>query len=515
MDKYNEDFRIIISEYKDRIKRINNDSRAIDEYLEKMRKLFRDNIVDEEKRNRILEDELFIKSTLNQLLDIREYRGFDNDKLICETSNCSYLISEMRIRDDVLKPVFFKFQYVINRTKDLLIYDIIAYHIFEYILALPENLIYRHYISKYYGCFLTYIKDDRWNYNNNYYLNRLSPYNYNNLNNPEITMDRRNAVVGLMTEAIGNPRTIEQIFRKYKKDSLRDDRLLLYKIMSSCYDLYEFIKMLGIKYGFAHGDLFMENIIYNGDNGKLLLIDFGRTSFTNITPVVIYKMLNNRIKVDYYKLNYDNDNIKIDDFIELYNRSDKNFSIIYDLMSFSLNMYNITIYLFKDTEDEKILNELAKIIEMEYNNREITTRGTIDELIDNYEHLKTEFIPLIMEHEYISNIGNYVMFLLEGLYYMALFLHFRNNNKRGASELLNINYIIKMKYVQEFEEFLKSKLKTSVLFFEKPMFKSIVTYYNRSYKGGKNKTSINETIKLYKDMYKTKGGKMKIMRKYK
>lgn len=100
--------------------------------MDKIRKLFRDNIVDEGKRNKVLEDELFIKSTLNQLLDIKEYRGFDDDKLICRTANCSYLISEMRINDET-KPIFFKFQYVLDRKKDLLIFDIIAYIIFEFI----------------------------------------------------------------------------------------------------------------------------------------------------------------------------------------------------------------------------------------------------------------------------------------------------------------------------------------------------------------------------------------------
>ena len=70
-----------------------------------------------------------------------------------------------------------------TQNSDLLIFDVIAYIIFEKILSLPENQKYKDFIPKYIGSFASYTRRNIWNYNELNHFNSISPYYESNIIN--------------------------------------------------------------------------------------------------------------------------------------------------------------------------------------------------------------------------------------------------------------------------------------------------------------------------------------------
>jgi len=450
MDNYNDKLNKIINENQFLI--INNDYNKLNQFFVEIRKLINKQIIYSPNKELLLSTSFFCKSILTQLLKFKSYIPTDNGNLIVGSENCKFTISEVIMEEQTLpEKIFIKvvdyYSQSINHDNDLLIFDIFNAIIFEKLLLLPENQKYRDFIPKFKGSFVSYIKNN-WNYNEINYKNQLSPYYYHNILSGNSPYYREKALI-LMTESI-DIISVLTIFLQYDNESsnqLYSNRVS--SVLGKFVDLYDFIKYFGYTYGFMHNDLHMGNVVYDISNDRLVLIDFGRSAFKkfllNVNPD-----LNNSLMSEFSKLDCSEllKNAKIKNYIDLFNNRDLYnntlsiesngyyFGVIFDLITYSMNVYMKTIYYFRKIYALNIYNilmtEFFKLVKVNYditfpsdllhNEVVLNVPLKVEELIQNYILLKQTFVLRFND----VKIKKLINFICEGSFYMGLYMHFLN-----------------------------------------------------------------------------------------
>jgi thiamine kinase-like enzyme len=448
--KYDTELTKLIKEYKPIMDISMRSYDKIGEYIEKVRELIGDF-----KYN----DAFFHKSYLSLLLPIKKYYGFNNGLVMGNSANCKFTIANIETDKGNKERLFIKIvednrQYE-NAPDDYLIFDILAAIIFEEILKEENNRKYRNLIPEYKGCVLSYLQFNNskfhWNYNK-----IRNNYNFINIHNDDI-FHKYDKVLLVMYEAIYEPISVLDLFQDFNKN-----KVLAADVINKYYDIYEFIKYLGLEYGFMHNDLHFGNIIYNKLTKKLMLIDFGRSSFAKYIDNSVAN-INEKINTDYKKMNYNNRfNIKPDisvncnknkvkllytnnklftsdgetnRFISPMGMNNKYFGVIFDLITFALNAYVRTLYYYRKTlpsdQVDEFENEFSKFIYVNYGDdidnlvnhriRLMITSKSFDSFVfDEYLSLRDDYVNEIKD----KKTQKHLRMIFEGLSYATLFLYY-------------------------------------------------------------------------------------------
>lgn len=506
MNSYHTTIDNLIREYKNDITLFMNSNQKLNELMSEI-----DDLINSRKPS-FLDYLYFKKSYISLFFPFQTYTNFSytpyiGGLLLGNSSNCKFTIATVNINGNQFK-LFSKIVDYSEQNKfgvqDLLIFDILSAIIFDYILSLNDYLQYKDSIAKYRGSFLSYTRKDNkkdfWNFND------LSNHrNTKSLYNPySFQMVERNKKVIVATyDAIDNPITITEIFEKFETDN---DPEIIENVMANCCDIYNFLRDIGLNFGFMHNDLHMSNLLYNPATRKIMVIDFGRASFAKFMVDDIND-IDKKIIVDFEKLNY-NQTFQIDlssitkkggnsntetyesaqeTFFEtqiekaedlfinfLYKNKDffrkkyspiaingKYFGIIFDLITYSLNIYIRLLFFMKktytDNDFDEFYNNFKKIIEIDFygnianllNNNVtiITNYSNENELLSNYEKIKRDYIAKLNEGTQEKRI--YTM-LLEGLFYTGLLILFNRRIKRNG---YIYKYFQVLNTVDELEQF--------------------------------------------------------------
>ena len=452
-DIYITELNDLIEEYKPKINIFMDDYTNIKEYTDKVVELIK--IVNNESEN-YHEHLFFHKSYLGLLLPFKEYKPYNDGFLISNSFNCQFTIADVKTDNNESNRLFIKIIDTLTQIPDshmdLSIFDILSAIIFENLLQQKENMKYRDFIPVYKGSFVNFVKNitmyNKWDFNDikNFENDETNYYNPVSISNET---EFENLSIFIMYEAINNPISVTEIFTNYITD---DNNKLVIEVFNNAYDIYNFLIYLGIEFGFMHNDLHFDNLIYNPKTKKLMLIDFGSSSFAKYINEED-SHINNRILTDYIKLDYDSllwlmknkdkaiekpevkNKVKgLYENCELFTKcisvkgnGDKYFGIIYDLITFSLHMYIRTNYYINKTnhsEGQKFKTNFDSILNVNHNfeNNQTTfnTEHDLDKLIKNYVNVRDNYINKLR----CNKTKNHFKMLLEGLSYTAFFLHY-------------------------------------------------------------------------------------------
>lgn len=450
-DNYNNDLSSAIISYKNRIATFMDSYDIISDYTSEIVRIINQLL----SKGKFKYDVYFHKSYISLLLPFESYITPNNGRLLGDSGNCEFTVADVEINRSnhryFNKIIDYRSQ-ILNSGIDLAIFDVLAAIIFEKILD-DSN---KHLVPEYKGCFLSYFKNENrnryWDFNELKYSNSISPYNPSNIINNTSSYYTNESII-LMYEAVNNPMNVTQIFKRYHHDNNITNKGFVIDVFNNCCDIYDFIKFLGVTYGFMHNDLHLGNVLYNPTTRKLVLIDFGRAVFKKFMDNPDDE-INNRLKVDFEKLHYNEqlstpiddvtvENICNNDEIYLHclsiiGNNDKYFGIIYDLITYSLNMYIRTLYFIKNEKPsdydnfksnyDKIINIQFTAIENLLDNQinGMSTNQSLDELIDSYVEIKERYIHSIT----CTKTKRHFLMLLEGLFYAALYLHYKNFSRQ-------------------------------------------------------------------------------------
>lgn len=409
--------------------------------------------------------EHFYKSLYIFYLNLSNYKSVFSTNELKKSTNCYFTIASADI-NGTKKNIFVKILDVIvfreEKQKDFILFDILNHYILNRILTNDTNVDNTR-ISKYLTSFLSYYKKDAfknyWNYNDiiNYENNEISPYNFKVITN-QITSPYNNPCYVYLAEAI-NGYTIYQCFKSFYKETdeskKKQFRNYIYNIFYDFSYLYDFIEYLGINYGFMHNDLHFNNILFNLNTKKLVIIDFGRSSFgyyynnkdenlnqfiSNITDKINVKKT---LFSDYssninYESVYKNDKLFFGNLIAKNAVHGKFPHVIMDLITISANMYLYLKTFFIQTEETSKYNNLIKLFEplinIESDNFDVLYKKTFSfstlNNISNLLETHNNNIRIIDElEEEDTNLKRTYIKLNDGLYFMALFMNFKKKTR--------------------------------------------------------------------------------------
>lgn len=517
---YKTELNEIITKYKGKIYTINDNYNHLNGFFEEIKSLFK------KVNGTYTFTDFFIKSAIYLLLNYKvsysspkqEEDRFKSlfsscigeNRLLNLSSYNSYNDTISITNDDgSITNIFIKFtpnyiQYHFDNF-DMLIYDIINNIIFEKLLSIEENKIYRKYINIYKGSLSSYsyhfygernVEKLIWNYNHLNYEHEYSPYNYHNLKNPEKCLYKYDLLL-CMFEEIKKPISLKMIFRNYHHNYSRQRaeteiyKTRLKNVVYKYADLYYFIKYFGCNYGFIHGDLHEENILYEEDNDRLVLIDFGRSVFCKYIDTYDER-LNECLMSEYKKLNYDvgfkDYRITHRNYIELFrderfngkisivkNTSGIYFGVIFELITFSIKAYrNIIYFMYKIHNDlyEEFIKNFKLILNLEAikdktdipiilftPNIKIYFTDTIEKLVFNYNNVKNNYIDKLED----LDLKKLLTFLSEGLFYTSLFILFTGDDTLNfgdtSNKYINNAYKFNEYNSNEFKSFIDENLK--------------------------------------------------------
>lgn len=462
---YNREFKLVIDTHNPDINITNYDYTKINNYFIGFKRTLNTKLsLNPVIISSYVNNSYFIKSSFTQVLKIENYNSLNNGSLINASANCSFTLGDVKFEGQtgntrIFVKVVDYFSQIPNSI-DLLIFDVISAIIFDYIFSLPQNQKYSHLVPVYKGCSLSFCKNT-WDYNDIYYTNSMSPYNYNSLVNMNSPYARQRAII-MMTEAINSPISVKSVFTTYHTNQSPANKKIMMDTVECFHEIFEFVKYMGINYGFMHNDLHMDNLLFNPQTNKIVMIDLGRVSFSKFIGVGSTKPpeLNQKCINEFKKLNYDEilSSLRINTIDDLYkhqslfphtignNTNGILFGVIYDLITLGLNFYIRSMYYIKklySSEYLSFVNNFSKIIEVVYvpssndlnlllNNVSLKTSGTIPELVANFVDIKDNYINKLR----CSRTKAHFTIILEGLFYTSLLFHFTRINNR----LLDTSY---------------------------------------------------------------------------
>jgi hypothetical protein len=425
-------------------------------------------------------DHFFVKSFLSQLLSYDRY--ISTGILETASANCKFtsaLVSKNGVdRTIFLKVVTYKSQDHLNfprEYKDLILFDIISAIILEHIANEANNSWMKEHLPTYRGSFLSYVDTNKWNYNDLLFLNTLSPYNYNKLgnegnNNPNYA----DKAMILINDAIKDFKSFGDVFSDFKFSPSPEGARMMQKALYGCSELYKMLILIGINYGFIHNDLHTNNILFDLNTNKIIMIDFGRASFVKY----IYTedaSLNNIVLSEAFKLNYNElyPSFEFDSYKkihinnQLFNHrlsyakpgGNGHFGFVFDIITLSLNIYAKLLFCYGNLSNpqfysafhnvfKKVINivpfqnnDLFLVTAYDFN---INTADTLDNLFENYLQAK-EFINRMDTNRVAINVSerdapklkilfNYV---IDGLLLTALLMF----HKQALNFRINANSV--------------------------------------------------------------------------
>jgi len=499
----------------------------------------------------------FHKSYMLLLLKnyINNYDNNNNKKLSNVSGNCNILIANIKNNNNEDEKIFIKFVSLLSQDvnythTDLLLFDIITGIIFNYLIEndmMYGKTLIKNHISIYKFNFISYTTSDNiWNYNEIIDINNNnSPYNYNNIfiNNINKYISEQYLYI---SEVIDEGLSIENAFRNYYQDKFNminniNNINIIKNILNNSYDFYNFLIYIGINYGFIHNDLHLNNILFNKKTNKLVLIDYGRTTF-GYYCMNNDEYVNNIVKTQISKLNY---NINVNNYLKLYFKNklypfkipfirnvknNKYFGIIYDLITYTLNIYIKTIiYLWYEENDFfiQIFKPLFYSI-ININNTNINDLINYNfsfNTCENEELLYKNYNNIYIKLNKIENqdLKNFYIHILDGLLYsglLILFKGYKNNLINIQSNQLfykrfQCRDMMIFDFYQYIENFIKNHINIIKInsflsnFYNDEINSFLSNFYNDEIKTGgkqdiknKNKSKKNELyILLKKDIF--------------
>lgn len=174
---------------------------------------------------------------------------------------------------------------VFNRYTDSLIYDSITGYIFEKLNKKYNNKFNLSFLTKYDYSFVSVckVKND---------IEKTTYWDYNEINNiilsnNERELEKYNNICWIIVyDSIkGNFKSIIAIFKSIienAKKKLMKDKIVRNKVIGVIKKLIllnDFLVFIGLKYGYLHNDLHLENILYDSTNDIIKMIDYGRNFF--------------------------------------------------------------------------------------------------------------------------------------------------------------------------------------------------------------------------------------------
>lgn len=513
MSEYNNNLDRIITSYKPLIKFLNQrDIKDINDFNEAIKNLIKsikgyNTLLVSEGGNSFL-----TLSYLTFLLPFKEYKPYNDGNLFSNSLSCLFTLADIVEEGDNNYRLFIKLSSKDRqryRLDDSIIIDILSAIIFEYILNKDKYINNRSNFVRYKGSTLSYVTEsNKWDFNEiSDRTNGLTYYNENNLTKMSKPPYKYEYFL-VMYEAINDPINVTDIF-------IQDNQLLMIEVFNNCCNIYDFIKDIGFDLGFMHNDLHMGNIVYDKLTKKMILIDFGRSSFAYFIHNYIEE-LSNEIFVEFTKLDYSyastgdassmfsrqnykykeennikelyEDNAIYGQNIAIKTANDKYFGGIFDLITFSLNMYIRTLYYihkYKNSELSTFKNHFDSIIKINYNvnnpinlvnhdfinfendqaslqdeqdseNEQIPkfidTEQDLDTLINSFVNIRDNYINTLI----CEKTKRHFTMLLEGLLYTALLIHFNKFNTNLIFKYFQVvlNDLDKSLFMKEFHSYL-------------------------------------------------------------
>jgi len=398
---------------------------------------------------RLKNDKMFVLSFISFL-----YK-FDNFEIINELhkgSNSDKIIKASYTSQRGEEKIIIKIQNIDENLfkKDIILIEILSASIFILIKKLNPDLISS--INKYtIDLGISYVSyyDEIWNYKE--LIDFTSPNSPYNINNKKKDFKLCHIYISNFIEG----ETLNFYYHSlyYKQNP---NILLINKILNTNFEiLYDFLILLGSKYGYYHGDLHLSNIIYSVYREGLVIIDYGRTLFNIDNPRFI-NAINKITQFQIKKLGYNiPETYGYDDIINKYiQRNYKNYKnlFIFDIISYSLNIYLFCInhYLYKDFS--KIISENLFVIKFKemYDFKIIFKLNSSSTYInEKIEYLKDEYIKIR------NSIDNKTQKILDGIIFFCL-TNIDNNLFDCKNLFLYVNYEKKQitKFLEYFDTFI-------------------------------------------------------------
>lgn len=468
---------------------------------------------------RFVSNTYFHKSYMLLLLKnyINNYDNNNNKKLSNVSGNCNILIANIKNNNNEDEKIFIKFVSLLSQDvnythTDLLLFDIITGIIFNYLIKNDRyGTLIKNHISIYKFNFLSYTTSDNiWNYNEIIDINNNnSPYNYNNIfiNNISKYISEQYLYI---SEVIDEGLSIENAFKNYNDIN----KTIIKNILNNSYDFYNFLIYIGINYGFIHNDLHLNNILFNKKTNKLVLIDYGRTTF-GYYCMNNDEYVNNIVKTQISKLNY---NINADNYLKLYFKNklypfkipfirnvknNKYFGIIYDLITYTLNIYIKTIIFLWNEERvffiqvfQPLFYSIININNTNINqlinyNFSFNTCENEEVLYNNYIYVYNELNKIKIEC-----LKNFYIHILDGLLYSGLLILFKKYKNNlidiQSNELFYKRFQCRDMMIFDFYQYIENFIKNHKDIIEINSFLS--NFYNDEIKTGGKEVNIKNTF---------------------
>lgn len=540
--QYNRDLNTLIASFKPQITVLmDNYETPIGSFITAISNLIKS--INSKSEDGLYNNLFLIKSYLCLLLHFYNYESIDNGKLLGNSSNCKFTIANVTSNNGgipyklFIKVIDYSSQYISSRT-DLSIYDILTSIIFNKIFLIEEYKKFKDFIPEYKGSCLSYIKKDAtgtyWDFNDIKKINEkeLTYYNGETLEK-NLNPFYNSPVILVMFEAINHPISVSDVFKFFSTNKTQQSIDLVVGVLANAYDVYNFLETVGSEYGFMHNDLHFSNIIYDQNKNKLVIIDFGRCVFAKFRDEVDTD-INNKLLTEFKKLNYNvclnrlylTDSIITNKAERLYkrdvfkyhisiignDRTRKYFGVIYDLITYSLNMYIRILYFLRETDTvnaDTVEYHFSLLIKANYNyiddlvnqrvRLEVPT-NTIRELMDNYLEAKTDFIDGTQDED----TKKFFTMLLNGLFYTALLLHYTGKNYKLIYDFFQVKSVSLTGFFEYIQKEIFSKKEYLEILKNDNFLMQFVVKQTSSRKGGLSALPITENPKVKNSMTKLK-----------
>jgi len=301
-------------------------------------------------------DNLRLLAFVPLLFKFKEYKFIK--KISATTVNNDGIIVASYKEQEKTQNILIKMLRISNKKKDILLFEILTSQIFLNIsIYYPDYFesINRHTIPLGYS-FLSYVKDDNWNYNDLKYIYSFLNLTYHSL--PLFHIYITKFINGLSLFSI--------LTLDLSIDNIKKAFDIIFK--EKFCKLYEFLINMGFYFRFFHGDLHLSNIIFCFDSQELVIIDYGRSHF-NLTSQL--EEINEMTKYHIKKLGYDiileNFDINTDyKYLNVISKYSKFYSNLHNL--FLLDMITLTLNYYIYFYSKFDIIEIKKFVKLIHSN---------------------------------------------------------------------------------------------------------------------------------------------------